>query len=279
MSALILKLVALAAMILDHTAAVLGGDSLWAYSLRAIGRIAFPIYAFLLVEGFRHTRNVKKYALRLFGLGVLSQIPYAFTINRDVQGIWGFLYLNILFTLGCGVLLLCLLRSQRLMRLTGSALLAGGLLIFAPLAYLSTWTELAVLSLVASVLCSLGHFYPKFSRMGDQFFKFFLAIFVYELVHKISGGIEFDYSVFALLLFAALYWCRNNRQSAAVLAFWCIWQYPPQLGMLVTICSLVSALLVLFYNGKRGPNDHRLFYWAYPAHLFVIWLFAAHLLL
>ena len=65
-----LKWIAVISMLIDHTAEVLINhntaltDPIWAQIcvlMRGIGRIAFPIYAFLLVEGFLHTRDVKKY--------------------------------------------------------------------------------------------------------------------------------------------------------------------------------------------------------------------------
>ena len=99
-----LKIIALVTMLIDHTGAVVlwrviltlsnGGtvfDGRWQpeigtlldiyNAMRLIGRIAFPIYCFLLVEGFQRTRNRWKYALRLFLFALASEIPFDFTVN------------------------------------------------------------------------------------------------------------------------------------------------------------------------------------------------------
>lgn len=98
MSSFVLKILAIISMLIDHTSfAFYGGFSPWNY----IGRFAFPIFAFQIAQGFEHTSNVKKYALRLLIFALVSQIPFSFflyTITGE------FLTLNIFFTLLCGLL-------------------------------------------------------------------------------------------------------------------------------------------------------------------------------
>ena len=77
LSSVNLKLIAVITMLLDHCAVVFFTPSSTEYFiLRSIGRLAFPIYCFLLAQGFRHTRNVKRYIFRLFCFAIISEIPF-----------------------------------------------------------------------------------------------------------------------------------------------------------------------------------------------------------
>ena len=108
----ILKYIAILTMLIDHIGAILvmpmayeqGLDSnVYAIYqlLRNIGRVAFPIFCFFLVEGFYYTRDVKKYALRLFLFALVSEIPF----DLALYGQW-FSYSsnNVFFTLVLGLL-------------------------------------------------------------------------------------------------------------------------------------------------------------------------------
>lgn len=96
MSSFVLKIIAIITMFIDHIGyAIFGKFSFFNY----IGRIAFPIFAFQISEGYTHTRNLKKYFLRLFIFAIVSQIPFILfgkIISNDFT-------LNIFFTLLLGL--------------------------------------------------------------------------------------------------------------------------------------------------------------------------------
>lgn len=74
-----LKMIACISMLIDHTGSILFPRLRW---LRIVGRIAFPIFCWLLVEGAYHTKNPQKYALRLFIGMLLSEIPYDIALKH-----------------------------------------------------------------------------------------------------------------------------------------------------------------------------------------------------
>lgn len=141
-----LKCIAIVSMALDHTGAVLYPSQIW---LRCLGRIAFPIFCFLIVEGFFHTHDVRRYMGRLGVFALISEIPYdlAFRgvpLEYDHQ--------NVFFTLLIGIGMMALLERNR------------------------EWPVKAVILLLAMWLAVLIR--------SDYNFRGILLIFVFYIFHE-----------------------------------------------------------------------------------------------
>ena len=78
LSAFDLKLLAMAAMLADHIGYLFFPQALW---MRCVGRLAFPIFAFQVAEGWYRTCNRRRYFLRLALCGLLSEIPFDLAIG------------------------------------------------------------------------------------------------------------------------------------------------------------------------------------------------------
>ena len=106
-SSFTLHLLAMGLMLCDHLWATLLGDITW---LAYLGRLAFPIFAFLAVEGFFHTKNLKKYRKRLLLFALISEIPF----NLMMSGMFFYpLHQNVLWTFLLGSFAMSLLEKQR----------------------------------------------------------------------------------------------------------------------------------------------------------------------
>ena len=97
MSSFVLKIIAILSMLCDHLGYITFNEFTF---INYLGRFSFPIFAFLITEGYRHTSNLKKYFYRLLIFACISQIPFMLFINS----FRGDFVLNILFTLTLGLL-------------------------------------------------------------------------------------------------------------------------------------------------------------------------------
>lgn len=114
-----LKIIACGAMLADHIGAVLAPE----VGLRIVGRLAFPIYCFLLAEGAARTRNPKKYGLRLALGAVLSEIPFDLLFFGELT--WH--HQNVMVTLLLGFLMLMVIKhaGPAMRKLLAAAVFAG----------------------------------------------------------------------------------------------------------------------------------------------------------
>ncbi len=137
-----LKYIAAVTMLIDHTALVVvlygfmyNGRMLLVrrydilpslYNLmRQIGRIAFPIFLFLLVQGFIHTHDRRKYAIRLFLFACLSELPFNLAVDRTL---FSFIHQNVFWTLFAGFLMMWILEKIQFSDLPRWAALLASLL-------------------------------------------------------------------------------------------------------------------------------------------------------
>lgn len=97
----VLKYISIIAMLIDHIANAFIDDTTHLYIIMSlIGRITGPIMFFAAVEAYHHTRNLKKYIIRLFVFAIISYLPFMYAFSNR----FNILRLNIIFTILFGIL-------------------------------------------------------------------------------------------------------------------------------------------------------------------------------
>ncbi len=99
-----LHIIAMISMLIDHVGAVVYPNIEW---MRIAGRLAFPIYCFMLAEGFRHTSSAPKYLQRLLIFGLISEIPFDMAFYHVPY--WN--HQNVYWTLSISLITLMLIRK------------------------------------------------------------------------------------------------------------------------------------------------------------------------
>ena len=127
-----LQLIAVLTMLTDHIACALIREAEYPVlymMLRLVGRLAFPLYCYMIVQGLFFTQNVIRYLERLFFFAVLSEIPYDLAIMHRLVS---FQSQNVLFTLGIGLAVIAFWEESKkhplVNSLTGQTLLGLGVL-------------------------------------------------------------------------------------------------------------------------------------------------------
>ncbi|MBO7387623.1 MAG: hypothetical protein J6U15_07440 [Lachnospiraceae bacterium] len=307
-----LKIIAIVAMFIDHFAAIMLNDYLMmsippltaeddmasaaAYYLanphvavistvmiimRIIGRFGFPLFAFLMVEGFTHTRSVKKYAINLLVFALISELPFnlGFSSRLFYPG-----YQNVFVTLLLGLLCLWCINefgekkqwSEKLAPLfyVAAALFgafAGYILVQCEIVYIFVYptTRVFIIAAIAGavvgliVMAIVGR---KFDAAAKNRFTFTaLPIIVFGVVAEL---LMTDYAAHGVLTIVIMYLLRAKKTRA--FAWGCA---------LLTIMSIMEAAAFLMlipvkrYNGERGMKMNKYFFYAfYPVHIGLIYL-------
>ncbi len=254
LSAKALKWIAMLTMLIDHIAAAVilplyfrgssAGVLAWPLyeKMRLIGRLSFPLFIYLIVESFFHTRNRKRFAAGLFLFALLSELPFDAAVVlpfgwQNVTAETLFYMQNIYFTLLIGTL--CMLLSESVLH--GKAALVSeaevrknkDLLSDRPLA-------------VTVLLCG-------FITFGGC---------------ALASLLRVDYDLYGVLAVILAYWIRKSgRKNLEIFGI----VLPLALISTTELFALLDGLLLLAYNGQRGSIRHKwLYYLFYPVHLAVL---------
>ena len=228
-----LHVLAMALMLCDHLWATIIPGNDW---LTCIGRLAFPIFAFMLVEGYFHTRSLKKYALRLLLFAVISEIPFNLMYSSSV--VYPF-HQNVIWTLLIGLGMIHLNEKAKNAKPLVSALTRVGTVFLGGLLGLVTFSDYNA----AGVLMILVFYFFR----GDTILcRLLQAVGMYYINFEMLKGLVFPITLFG--------------SSFEI----------PQQGL-----AILSLVFIWLYRGRKGYSSkwfQQLCYWFYPAHMLLLWL-------
>lgn len=248
MSAYVLKLIAIITMLSDHSGYLIYGHISW---MNFVGRIAFPIFAFQISEGYTHTHNLKKYFIRLIIFALISQIPYAWFSYC----LFSKISLNIIFTLILGLLSITIYEF----------IVSKGTVHRAPTVNYDFSSEQDI---------------RKSPSKNISQYKL-LGIIIVIFISLFADFFKFDYGFYGVFIIFLFYLCRNNKllMNFAITILTFIYYVPYFMASNFDIryiglffCSLVPLIFINLYNGQKGKDQKMLFYIFYPVHLLVLCL-------
>ena len=227
-----LRTIAVVLMLSDHIWATAMSFGNW---MTYIGRLAFPIFAFQIAEGFVHTSNFKKYALRLLGFAVITEIPF----NLFYSSRWFNPYhQNVLFTLLLGLLAIRVIDNSRKNKTAKNIALS------------ILWLGLIC---IASVIGFVDYgFLGMITVVMFYLFRDFPFAWLAQLVGMVLINIVFfEGQVFPIEIFGRM--VEIPSQGFAVFALIPIW----------------------LYGGRKGRSSKVMqygFYAFYPVHMLILYL-------
>ena len=215
------------------------------FPLYAVGGLTFPIMAFLVVEGYRHTSNFKRYLLRIFLFGLLAQVPHTIA--------FGIFALNIMFTIFLSLLLLVLYdKIQRRFLFW---------LIFVLACIISILFDWGI---IGPIMVLMYHCITNENRR--------------RILPSIVGGL-FNF-IFSLLAIAGFLAMGISFSEMVGVGFYLseyggfsLSEYggmPIFPALTFIIGCFAAAYFIKNYNGERGKPMKYFFYIFYPAHLLVL---------
>lgn len=232
LTAAVLHIIAMTLMLMDHLWATLLPAREW---LTCAGRVAFPIFAFMAVEGYFHTRSFKKYILRMLLFAVLSEIPF----DLMYGGTWFYpVHQNVLWTFLLSLLGVWLMEQVRKKGKTWMYLLVCVLVVLA--------------GLVLGTLC-----------MVDYYGVGVLTVFVFYFLHGRKWWCF-------LGQLAALYWLNVELLGGLMYP---VQLFGMEFELCQQGLALLALILIWLYRGRQGYHSkpfQYLCYAFYPVHMLLL---------
>ena len=232
LTAAVLHIIAMTLMLMDHLWATLLPAREW---LTCAGRVAFPIFAFMAVEGYFHTRSFKKYILRMLLFAVLSEIPF----DLMYGGTWFYpVHQNVLWTFLLGLLGVWLMEQVRKKGKTWMYLLVCVLVVPA--------------GLVLGTLC-----------MVDYYGVGVLTVFVFYFLHGRKWWCF-------LGQLAALYWLNVELLGGLMYP---VQLFGMEFELCQQGLALLALIPIWLYRGRQGYRSkpfQYLCYAFYPVHMLLL---------
>lgn len=252
-----LQLIAVIAMVLDHTAGFVPSLPIY-YGMRFIGRMTIVIMCYFVAEGYYKTHDVNRYIIRMAVFAAVSQIPFylnshAIDMPDRILPVLGGLFYgrNVIFTLFIGLCLLAILKSENNAFLKIFAFIAAWRLVLH-----SDWQYFCLLWVLAF---GLLHGRPKAQMKAAAAIVLLRVIVVAMPV--ISAFVVYytpSANLSALFAFAAQH-INGGRPTYGQIYF-----------ALAHLGGLLALPLLMMYNGEKGNAPRLGFYIFYPAHLLLL---------
>ena len=238
LNALDLKIIAMVCMFCDHLYASIVPGNAW---LTYIGRIAFPIFAFQLVEGFFHTHDYKAYLKRMLIMAIITEIPFNLVAGGGM--IYPF-HQNVLFTFTIGLIVLKAIHKYRNQGPFKFTLATIGFTLLGSLIATLTMVDYFGYGILMIVLFYLAH--------ESKYAKVITLIGMYLINAVIMEGliVMIPVNMFGLNLMLEI----------------------PQQAF-----ALFALIPIFLYNGQQGPHNKYIqwfAYWFYPGHLLLLGILA-----
>ena len=238
----VLHIFAMATMLLDHIYHSGLVDITW---FTCVGRLAFPIFAFMIAEGFHYTKSRKKYALRMLFFAVITEIPFNLVVSGKV---FYFPHQNVMWTFRLSILLLTLYEKVKLEK--------NGIVRF--LAY----SAITVMFMLAAVLIM-----TDYNAVGILT----VALFHFTRTEKTDkAGKKAVCCTVQLIVMCMLNFMISSYPDYAI-------QIAPDLYLSIQSFAVLALPLIWLYNGKQGYYNKYIkwsYYLFYPAHCLILGILA-----